>query len=359
MEIPTFVRKHMTPWFILLLALAGGGCKNPYSYSAGGEDYELHPASVDPADFHPGYFMMVGQRASRGDFDAIRDNPDFVGIKKIYSWRDLEPEPGVYDFSRIESDLSYLKQIGKRLWLQIKETQYFAEYEPHVPEYMWNDPSYGCGQSGPDGRRYYGTFWRGVNDGHWVPCRGNGEFDSRHKALYAALGERFNSEPFIEGITLDETSTGPSPISVPEIHRSFRELALATRRAFPDKVVTQMINYAPFDLEEFAEFLRENGIATGGPDVHPLRADGALEKVYAIHKRNRLETPNSIDVQWCNWDCYGTTFSSRELLQVAIERINPWYIFWENRPDYFFADVVPTVREYLLPAAAEFYGTAR
>lgn len=164
-----------------------------------------------------------------------------------------------------------------------------------------------------------------------------------------------NLEPYIEGITPDETSTGANPNGAEQIYQSFKDLALATKRAFPDRVVTQMINYAPFDLEESAEFLRSNGIATGGPDVHPLRADGALKTAYAIHKRNRWDTPNSIDIQWCNWDCYRRTFTSRDLLEVAVERIDPWYLFWSLHPDYFRDDVVPTVREFPLPAAREFY----
>ncbi len=315
-----------------------------------------YPASIaNPDNFHPGYYVFFGERDSIDEFNLIRDIPAFVGVKKLYSWRKMEPQRGVYDFSEIERDLAYLQSIGKRLWLQVKETQYFAKYEPHVPQYMWNDPTYGCGSRSPDGRRFYGTFWRDVHDGHWVVCRGDEEFDERHRALFTALGNRFDREPFIEGITLDETSTGLNPHGASVIYNSFKELALATKRAFPNKVVTQMINYAPFDLEKFAEFLRENGIATGGPDVHPLRADSALKEVYAIHKRNHWDTPNNIDVQWCNWDCYGQTFSSRQLLEVAIDRIDPWYIFWERHPKYFSNDVVPTLREFPLPAAEGFY----
>ncbi len=142
MEVSPAIRRYSAYWIVILLIIPAG-CLNPYSAGSKGRDSGAYPAAVNPENFHPGYFVIVGQRASTGDFDWIKDNPDFIGIKKIYSWRALEPEPGVYDFSEIESDLAYLQQIGKRLWLQIKETQYFAQYEPHVPEYMWNDPGYG------------------------------------------------------------------------------------------------------------------------------------------------------------------------------------------------------------------------
>ena len=329
----------------------------PDPVDGGSPTYGEYPASVtDPSSFHPGYFLIVGDRDSISEFNKIKDVPAFVGIKKIYSWKKLEPRKGVYDFSEIERDLEYLQSIGKRLWLQIKETQYFAKYQPHVPEYMWNDPKYGCGTPSPDGRRFYGTFWRDVHDGHWVVCRGDEDFDERHRALYTALGNRFDGEPFIEGVTLDETSTGLNPNGVDVIYEAFKELGLATKRAFPSKVVSQMINYAPFDLNDFAEFLRSNGIATTGPDVIPTRADSSLKTAYAIHKRNHRYTPNSIDIQWSNWDRYTEKpYTSQQLLDFAIERINPWYVFWAQNPDYLESQTIPTIMNNPLPAAEGFY----
>ncbi len=327
-----------------------------HSYEKTKAYYGRYPKSItDPDSFNPGYFLIVGQRDSIPEFNKIKDVPEFVGIKKIYSWRALEPRIGEYDFSDIESDLEYLQSIGKRLWLQIKETQYFATYEPHIPEYMWRNPKYGCGSPSPDGRKFYGVFWRNVHNGHWVVCRGNEEFDERHQALYKALGDRFDKEPYIEGITLDETSTGANPHEVEEIYNSFKELALATKNAFPSKVVSQMINYAPFDLNNFGEFLRSNGIATTGPDVIPKRAGSSLKTAYMIHKKNHWETPNSIDIQWSNWDRYGKTYSSQELLDFAIETVNPWYLFWAQNPDYLDSQTIPAVRSTPLPAASEFY----
>ena len=333
----------------------GTGSSDPARVDS--KDFGRYPASVEnPDSFHPGYFLIVGDRDSIPEFNKIKDIPAFVGIKKIYSWKKLEPEKGVYDFSEIENDLAYLQSIGKRLWLQIKETQYFAEYEPHIPKYMWKDSRYGCGSPSPDGRRFYGSFWRDVHDGHWVVCRGDEEFDERHRALYTALGSRFDREPFIEGITLDETSTGLNPHKVSIIYNAFKELSLATKRAFPNKVVSQMINFAPFDLNDFGEFLRSNGIATTGPDVIPTRAESSLKTAYAVHKKNHWDTPNSIDIQWSNWDRYTKQpYTSKQLLDFAIERINPWYLFWAQNPDYLDSQTIPTVRDNPLPAAEGFY----
>ena len=340
----------------LLLALSG--CLSTSSLdalvSASAEEYGPYPQSVKPDNFNPGYYLSVGHKDSIFAFRRIADNPDFVGVKKRYRWSDIEKRKGVYDFSEIEQDLDYLESIGKQLWITITNTSWDSRFRPIVPRYMLNDSRYGCGKNG----RYYGVFERSSQKGGWLPCRGNPEFDKRYKALLAALGKRFNKEPSFEGINLGETSTGKNPNfrNANDKLKVFKEYALAAKEAFPDKVVMQMINYANFDLEAFADWLASNGIATGGPDVHLTKSRrGSILDVYALHKKNNMLTPNGIDVQWDNWEYWGDTYTSRELLEGAVEHINPWYIFWIMR-DPYFKDVVKTVREYgELPLVKDFW----
>jgi hypothetical protein len=100
----------------------------------------IAPSSiVDPRkNFHPGYYMLVGYNGNKTDFDKIKDNPDFVGVNKVYIWRNIETAYGVYDFSQIEQDLAYLQSIGKRLILQIQYTEWNGTLSPRVPSYMWS-----------------------------------------------------------------------------------------------------------------------------------------------------------------------------------------------------------------------------
>ena len=339
--------------------LALGGCFSTDHFRSASDDrYGPYPQSVkDPDNFNPGYYMSVGHTDSVSAFNVIADNPDFVGVKKRYLWSDLEPVKGEYDFSEIKSDLEYLQSIGKQLWISISQTTWRSDGRPRIPRYMWNDSRYGCGKDG----YFYGAFVRTSQQGGWLPCRGNPAFDERFKALFTALGKVFNNEPGFEGINLGEASTGNNPNfrNSREKMEAFKSYALAAKKAFPDKTVMQMINYAPFDLEEFAEWLLENGIATGGPDMHLDRTDissGSDQSIaYAIHKRNHMDTPNGIDVQWDNWDNRGVQYTSRELLDAAVEHVNPWYMFWAKRDEYFHGDVVPTLDEYgPLPAVDDF-----
>ena len=302
--------------------------------------------------------MAVGTRDSILAFNDIADNPDFVGVKKRYTWRDLEPVKGQYNFSEIAADLEYLQSIGKYLWISISITMFSSEDSPLVPRYMWNDSRYGCG----DGGEYYGSYKREVQKGGWLPCRGNKQFDKRFEALYTALGERFNTEPYFEGLNLSETSTGKRSdnLSAEDELRAFKGYALAAKKAFPNKTVMQMINYARFDLVAFSNWLVSHGIATGGPDVHVDRVDGALKEAYSIHKKNHWKTPNGIDVQWDNWEKGGKQYSTRDLIDTAVKYINPWYIFWVRKPGVFQEDIVPAIRKYgPLPAVKRYYSLDR
>ena len=47
------------------------------------------PPSVNVNNFHPGYYMLVGPKDSYASFDVIRGNDDFLGVKKVYTWREL------------------------------------------------------------------------------------------------------------------------------------------------------------------------------------------------------------------------------------------------------------------------------
>ncbi len=316
-----------------------------------------YPASVKPGNFRPGYYMGVGEKDSITSFNIIAGNPDFVGVKKRYAWNVIEPKKGEYDFSEIVADLEYLQSIGKHLWISIQTTTFSSDGLPRVPAYMWKNSRYGCGNKG----EYYGSYKRTSQQGGWLPCRGNSDFDERFEALLTALGKRFNREPYFEGLNLAETSTGKRAdnLSSTAELQAFKGAALAAKRAFPDKTVMQMINYSRFDLSAFADWLLANGIATGGPDMHVENAEkGSLALAYSTHKKNRWKTPNGIDVQWDNWSAGGKPKSSRELIDAAVKYINPWYLFWDKKPGVFKEDVVPTVRKYgPLPAVKQLYSS--
>lgn len=319
------------------------------------------PKSVNPSDFHPGFYLSVGQSndSPSAAFGVLTTLPEFVGGKRIYRWRDLEPTEGNYNFSQIEQDLTYLKSIGKRLWIQVFYTQFNGAQPPLTPSYMWKDSVYGCG---PD---YYGTYARSAAAGGWIPCLWNSNVNNKLQSLYSALGNRFNGEEYFEGISLDETAIDTNAAktnagyNATAVNAAFKANSLAARKAFPDKIVMQHINYAPYNLVEFSSWLAQNEIGIGSPDVilHNNTLTGTIYPQYSIYHNT---VPTGPDVQWSNYEQYnaetGRNYTAEEILTGMVSISNPWYMFWIKRSPYFNDDVIPTIRKYgNLPAAKEFY----
>lgn len=100
------------------------------------EDYAgaVCPIATDDIS-HFVYFARDRQRM-RGH--AFLDHQRFEGAQIMYRWRDLEPSEGKYDFSRIRSDLNYLKARDKGLFIQLQDVTFSAKYKP-VPDYLMGD----------------------------------------------------------------------------------------------------------------------------------------------------------------------------------------------------------------------------
>jgi hypothetical protein len=329
--------------------------------STGGTRNIIAPKSVNPDKFHPGFYLSVGlsQETPSAAFSILIDNPIFTGGKRIYAWKDIEPSEGKYDFSKIEQDLTYLKSIGKRLWIQVFYTQFNGDLSPLTPSYMWKNSTYGCGP------QYYGSYERSAQTGGWIPCFWNNNVNSKLRALYTALGNRFNKEEYLEGISLDETAIDTSAAkNIPGyspaiVYAAFKENALATKQAFPDKVVIQQINYAPYDLVDYSSWLIQKQIGIGSPDVilHNTTLTGTIYPQYSTYHN---DVPTGPDVQWSNYEQNnpetGRSYNAEEILTGMINISNPWYMFWIKREPYFSNDVLPTLIKYgNLPAAKAFY----
>lgn len=328
--------------------------------TARGADY---PATVKRSEFHPGQYIMVGPNSGTTAYKRVEGESNVIGVKQLYEWRSLETAKGVYDFSQIERDLSYLKAMGKRLFLQIRYTAYNGRSEPKLPKYIWKDSRYGCGVAkSTDGRRYYGVYPRVTEkSGGWFPCYWDRDLQERFAALYKALGKRFNSEPFIEGIALDETATSTDSAqkakgySVAGVEEGFKAIALAAKKGFPSKSVIQLVNFAVFDVVTFSTWLEKNGIGIGGPDVS-AQPNKLIAVTYDQYLRLHDRVPTGPNVEWSNYSS-SKNKSVEHIYEAAVKFTNPWYIFWMTRAPYFENEVIPLVRKRGQPPAAQrFYG---
>jgi hypothetical protein len=68
------------------------------------------------------------------DREAIHNHPflkhsRFEGAQIMYSWAQLEPSEGHYDFSIIHDDYHYLQSHGKTLFIQLQDTTFHPQYK--------------------------------------------------------------------------------------------------------------------------------------------------------------------------------------------------------------------------------------
>lgn len=149
----------MTRSGVLLLALLAAGAR-----------------AAEPQNF---LFMGDGSVAANA---GLISRPDIGGVQIVYSWKSLEGAKGEYDFSRIESDLAFLEQRHKRLFLQIQD-RFFEIGHRNVPDYLLEDPVYGGGlvpQVDNPGEN--------EPEGHgWVAQQWNPEVRKRYQQLLQAL----------------------------------------------------------------------------------------------------------------------------------------------------------------------------
>ena len=114
----------------------------------------------------------------------------------MYSWRDFEPQKGLYDFSILKEDYEYLKKYGKKIFVQLQDATFNPKYKA-IPEYLFTDEYEG------------GAVLQYNDEGKpegWVAKRWNKKVRERFALLLQALGKEFDGK--IEGINLQETSIG-------------------------------------------------------------------------------------------------------------------------------------------------------
>lgn len=289
------------------------------------------------------------------DRDALQDHPlltsdRFAGAQIMYTWRQLEPQRGDYDFSAIETDLAYLQSHGKQLFVQLQDATFYDRYVA-APEYLLSDEFGG------------GVVQQYTDDGEtegWVTKRWNADVRERFAALLTAMGERFDGE--LAGINLQETAIGVShetdPSFTPEGYvEGLKANMQALANAFPNTIKLQYANFMPgewlpWEDEGYLRSIYEHGNSIGvglaGPDLMVQRK-GQLNHTIAMMHEHDYNVPLGIAIQDGNY--IGATNSDRivtdranivPLLHAFAEDfMGVSLMFWSNQEPYFSEDVLP------------------
>lgn len=304
------------------------------------------PIVTTPIKWHPGHYYTImdyGKNASwylSQVYSEIKATPALRGIQIRYSWAELETSEGVYNFSSIVKRLNELSAINKRLVIVV-ETKTFDSTEMLIPDYLKTEIYEG-------GQYLFSTTNKAGVQGYNLKLW-NSQVRDRFNALVRALGKRFNSEPYFEGIGLTETALGQSdvPLTSQQIDNYFANLLniqQQMRAAFPNTMTFQFTNYPRPILESFISSLQAMGAGLGGPDVfledaglnYPLTPKG----VYNYYPENSGVMPLTPSVMHGNYkstkaDGTGYEPTILELLSFARDTLKANYIFWHRDPDYY------------------------
>lgn len=304
------------------------------------------PVVTTPVKWHPGHYytiMSYGKNTSwylSQVYRELKATPALRGMQVRYRWSELESAEGEYNFSAIAKRLSELTAINKRLII-VLETKSFEAGEEIVPDYL-KTSTYEGGVFVFDNS--HKDDQQGQNIKLWNPL-----VRDRLSALIRALGQRFNSNPYFEGIGLSETAIGQSvtPLSSTQINDYYANLLSVQqqmRNHFPNTLTFQFTNYPRPVLESFIDGLNEMGAGLGGPDVF-LEEPGLLypkspQGVYNYYPKYSGILPLTPSVMHANYentrtDKTGYTPTISELLSFARDTLKANYIFWTRDPDYY------------------------
>ncbi|WP_109807716.1 hypothetical protein [Sphingosinithalassobacter portus] len=236
-------------------------------------------ARPDPRNF----VFLGGDPAA--DHSEILARPDIEGAQIVYSWRQLEPREGEYDFSAIETDLATLDALHRKLFVQLQD-RFFSADARRLPDYLLTEPRYDGGLA-----RQYDNPGEGEPIGQgWTAIQWNGAVRARFQALIAALGKRFDKRLF--GINLPETAfdrvegNDPPGFSCDSYFEAALDNMRALRAAFSQTQVVQYVNFWPCEwnndhhyMERAFALAAELGVGMGGPDIVPYRR-GQMRNAY-------------------------------------------------------------------------------
>jgi hypothetical protein len=334
-------------WCALFICLYGGG-----SVAAQG----VH---------HYVFFNIDRARISEPSFIETKA---FEGAQLKYTWRELEPEKGRYDFSAIRQDLSFLTSKGKKLFIQLQDASFYLSII-NVPQYLLRDTRY-HGGADKDYRIEDADEEHAVAAG-WIARRWDTAVQERFHKLLFALGKEFDGK--IEGINLPETSVsfGRSGRLFPKgfTFEIYRDAVVANmralKRAFRKSVAMQYANFMPGEwlplddksyLRSIFQSARELRVGVGGPDLLPYKP-GQMKHSYPLIREYDGVAPTGIAVQWGNYEHENPKSGKRvtipELLEFGTDYLKVDYIFWSTQEPFYSEQVVPFFQRMVSHAQAE------
>jgi len=309
------------------------------------------PAITEAATrgYHPGHYVALNRWESDEAKVAALQYSGVKGGQVRYQWKELETSFDTYDFSLVEHHLSLAKSQGRRLVIIIVDKTFFNN-EKATPAYLHN------------------KFTVANKPGGWTSVRWAPYVVTRYNKLLRRLGERFDSDPYFEGVSFQESAHGIPDATLaaldytPEKYRDALINMLGSAAThFPSSQVFWFMNFlegkTPY-IVDIAEAVAPLGVAMGGPDILP--DDYHLNKqTYSFYEqfKDRMTLFGSVQnnsYRHLHADKSRPTkyWTPKELFFFARDQLHVNYVFW-NRPkepnpadSYYWVDALPIIRNY-------------
>ena len=98
-----------------------------YNYNFGYTYFFIRNGSFDSSktDWTFCFFNVDRHRIQE---KSLLESDIFSGAQLKYTWPELEPEKGVYNFDLIQSDLEFHEANGKNLFIQVQDVSFDTHY---------------------------------------------------------------------------------------------------------------------------------------------------------------------------------------------------------------------------------------
>ncbi len=323
----------------------------------------LPPGTVG-TKWHPGHYVqpMGGDRSVNGwvmkqTYAEMKTTPAIVGLQLRFRWSELETAKNVYDFSIIDGHLAKLATMGNKRVMVVLSTKTFETTSELMPDYFTNPNNAGYSAQYEGGTYRFGNdvggdnpnVWKGNAMKLWLPA-----VRERLVALMQALGARYNSNPYFEGMIISETAMGQSltPITRAQedaYYETHLVVLKAMRTAFPNTQTIQFVNYPRNMLSNFVGSMEDMGATLGGPDIFlddeglnvinkPNTPDG-IYSYYAKLSGKLALAPSIMPGNFRDTKASGGAGSRQpsisELLNFAQNKLHATHLFWSRDPKFF------------------------
>lgn len=260
------------------------------------------------------------------------------GVQIVYTWKDLEPLKGKYDFALIESNLTYLNRCHKKLFIQLQD-RFFSPEAKNIPLYLQKYPQYSGGLTSQiDNPGYKRAPVSG-----WVTNQWNPAVRKRYQALLQALAAKFDGKVY--GINLPETAVDINTrknngFSCDKYFFATLENMQYAARVFKHSYVVQYVNFFPCEWNNDHNYMKrifavasKKQIGLGGPDVVPYKL-AHMKNAYPFFHEYRGKLPmvamavQEPDFTYLNPKT-GRHYTESEFSNFATDYLGAQIIFWD------------------------------